>query len=755
MNEKKCLVFLFIITSMIYGEMWIETTQQDFKDGIFEHNIYASNKYGGTVEFVNRWDLNCDGYFDLIVSNEMASFSYVYWGSASGYNPSNMTQYPVDNSGDCEVGDLNFDGYPELIFTNGAGNTLRIFTGTTSGPNPNSYVDVPLSTGSEACYLADFNKDGYLDLVSSRYNYNNGVVFWGSASGYSPGNATFLPSNGNHNVESGDFNKDGWLDIVFINYVGSNTYVYWGSAAGFSPNAKVELPNPQVYPHGCSVADVNNDDYLDIVITYFSGGNQSYIYTYTPNGFVLWQTLMPGPCYGGSSIADFNADGYLDIIYLRGYGVNLKPKIYWGSTTGYSETNTTEIGQPVDASGGFVADFNGDNIFDVFVNNYAYPPEPSYILLSPSYTPTYSLPTQRDHHGMFREIGNVYNRKYYEDYISSVFDAGEEVAWGIVDWDDSLPPGSNISFFVRSGNTPNPDNSWSGWDSLGKGEDIPDSLNSRYLQYQARLKYTNPAYLPYLYEVRIGYGPTVRLILEPNQVDSTLPNVRIDYDIRVINIGIGLDTVDLVYQHTTNWQIDLFDSTGNNPLIDHNNNSIPDVIININDTVPIVLGVTPPSNAQGGEIDSLRLIGNSNINPALMDTVFITTKIRRVVAILVEPDQVGYTVAGVPRSYDLWVYNQGTNRDTVDLYYNHNRPWGVVLLDSLGMPLADHNNNGLVDLWVNNSDSVRFRLFIYSPDTASVGVADTLILTGRSSLNPAITDNARIITIIEGMGSII
>ncbi|MEO0162150.1 MAG: hypothetical protein ABIL74_07750, partial [candidate division WOR-3 bacterium] len=298
-------------------------------------------------------------------------------------------------------------------------------------------------------------------------------------------------------------------------------------------------------------------------------------------------------------------------------------------------------------------------------------------------------------------------------------------------------------------------NSWSGWDSLGKGEDIPDSLNSRYLQYRARLKYTNPAYLPYLYEVRIGYGPAVRLILEPNQADSTLPSVRIDYPIRVINIGIGLDTVDLVYQHTTNWQIDLFDSTGNNPLVDHNNNSIPDVIININDTVPIVLGVTPPSNAQGGEVDSLRLIGNSNINPALMDTVFITTKIRRVVAILVEPDQVGYTVAGVPKSYDLWVYNQGTNRDTVDLYYNHNRPWGVVLLDSLGMPLADHNNNGLVDLWVNNSDSVRFRLFIYSPDTASAGVADTLILTGRSSLNPAITDNARIITIIEGMGAII
>ncbi len=109
----------------------------------------------------------------------------------------------------------------------------------------------------------------------------------------------------------------------------------------------------------------------------------------------------------------------------------------------------------------------------------------------------------------------------------------------------------------------------------------------------------------------------------------------------------------------------------------------------------------------------------------------------------------------MPKAYDLWVYNQGTNRDTVDLYYNHNKPWGVALLDSLGMPLSDHNNNIFPDVWVSSADSVRIRLVIYSPDTASAGVADTLILAGRSSLNPSITDNARIITIIEGLGAII
>ncbi len=200
---------------------------------------------------------------------------------------------------------------------------------------------------------------------------------------------------------------------------------------------------------------------------------------------------MTGETYGGSAVADFNGDEYLDILFFRGSTVNsVMPLIYWGSDTGFSNSNYTAIGFALTSTGGVVSDFNYDSNIDIFCNSYS---RYSYVLWGPSFSNYTGLPCPNDHHGMFREIGNVYNRKYYEDYVSSVFDAGEEVAWGIVDWDDSLPPGTSISFFVRSGNTPSPDNSWSDWDSLGKNDDIPDSLNSRYLQYRARLKYTNPS----------------------------------------------------------------------------------------------------------------------------------------------------------------------------------------------------------------------------------------------------------------------
>ncbi|MGQ9701995.1 MAG: FG-GAP-like repeat-containing protein [bacterium] len=741
---------MIVINVLIGDGLWLETTQADFSDGTFERNLYPSHLSGGTIEFVPRFDLNNDGYIDLF-SGTSSTIS-IYWGSQSGYSLSNKMTFATDGTGNCDAADLNNDGYPEFIASYGNNDPrLVIYWGSATGFNPINNFSL-YTVSNEAVYVADCNKDGYLDLiVGVSLNYNTLSIYWGSASGYSNSNRIDLPClYGAHNIEVGDLNKDNWYDIIIVNNNGTSNYIYWGSANGYSPGNFTTLIAPST-PHGSSIADLNGDSYLDIIFTSVYG-SQSYLYYGGPNGYQNYQTLNTGSTYGGSSVLDVNNDGYLDILFFRGWPDPLRSVIYWGSASGYSDGNKTEIGTSLYGSGGFVADLNYDGYFDIFVNNRG---SGSPIFWGPDYTTSFIFPTGYDHHSMFREIGNVYNRKYYEDYISSVFDAGEEVDWGVIDWDDSVPPGSNIAFFVRSGNTPNPDNSWSEWDSLGKFDEIADSLNSRYIQYRARLKYTNPSYLPFLYEVRIGYGPAVKLILEPNQADSTLPNARVDYGIRVINIGIGLDTVDLSYEHNTNWQIGLFDSTGTNPLIDHNNNTIPDVIININDTIPIALAVTPPGSAQGGEVDSLRLVGSSNINPALLDTVFITTQIRRLVAILVEPDQIGYTIAGVPKPYDLWVYNQGTNRDTVDLYYHHNKPWGIALLDSTGAPLIDHNNNGLVDLWVPSLDSVRFRCLVYSPDTAQAGESDTLILIGRSSLNPSITDSARVITIIEGVGAII
>jgi len=73
MFKKAVLFALCIIIPVFAGNTWTETTQGDFADGAHENTIYASHRSGGAVEFVPRFDLNNDGYNDLIVVNSISA----------------------------------------------------------------------------------------------------------------------------------------------------------------------------------------------------------------------------------------------------------------------------------------------------------------------------------------------------------------------------------------------------------------------------------------------------------------------------------------------------------------------------------------------------------------------------------------------------------------------------------------------------------------------------------------------------------
>jgi hypothetical protein len=505
MNKQHASLIILLMFPLITGNgiqtqnSWIETTQEDFKDGTFERNIYSSHRGGGSVEFSHRFDLNTDGYLDLFTSN--SGNVTLYWGSSSGYSAGNNRVYPISSRGaNNDAADINTDGYPDLIARQYLSD-VTIFWGTPSGPDPSNLTNISAS-GGEAVYAADFNKDGYLDIATDLCQGSSGCVFWGSATGYNSSNRTELQNSvSGHNIEVGDLNRDGWLDIIFIRH--PEYYIYWGSSTGFSNTNRSTLPAlDQTGPHGLSIAELNGDEYLDIVTTaWYIDGSQ--IYWGSSSGYSAGnlQILNPGNSYGGSSIADMNKDGYIDIVYHRGGGGTNYQRIYWGSPTGYSDGNTSTGGLSYQTSGGTVADYNFDGDIDIFANGLG----ESYVSWGPSFTTNTTLPSSSDHHGMFREIGNVYNREYNESYISSVYDAGYVADWGNISWIDDLPLGSSIAVQVRSGDIATPDPSWSSWISVSNGDALPEILNAQFLQYKANLIFTNPSYLPILFEIEITY----------------------------------------------------------------------------------------------------------------------------------------------------------------------------------------------------------------------------------------------------------
>lgn len=511
-----CSILIILRLLSTSFEYWEETTQEDFKDGIFEHNIYASHRYGGTIEFVPRFDLNNDGYIDVFVNQYGIENTYIYWGNSNGYSINRRTTYQVSGSGgNCDAADLNNDDYADFIVSKYYSPKLWIFWGSSNGPNPNSQTSLILKDGSnEACLIADFNKDGYLDIAIGNDSVCRAAVIWGSPSGYSMNNSTRLPVTHftGHNLETADFNKDNWLDLLIVNRDSSANIIYWGSKSGFSASNRTEISFLSQHPHGASVADLNDDGWLDLVFTGNYQIEHVYIYWGSSTGFSDYQVLnIDGGSFGGSSIADLNNDGYLDILMIKGDS-ELKPFIYWGSAGGYSDDNRTKINNRVWGSGGFIADFNYDSYLDIYLNNFENNAG-SYLFWGPNYDNHLIIPCEsRDHHAMFREAGNTYNRQYFEEYQSSIFDAGQIADWQNIFWEDSLSCGNEIKMFLRSGCTPTPDSTWLSWIEVINGEQIPHTLNARYLQYMVKFIYTNPSNLPMLYSVLVGTPPPIARI---------------------------------------------------------------------------------------------------------------------------------------------------------------------------------------------------------------------------------------------------
>jgi hypothetical protein len=82
-------------------------------------------------------------------------------------------------------------------------------------------------------------------------------------------------------------------------------------------------------------------------------------------------------------------------------------------------------------------------------------------------------------------------------YVSRVLDARAMVTWDRATWQADLPAGTSLVVSVRTGSTPAPGASWSGWQALaGPGARVLGS--SRYLQYRLLLTTRAPGRTPAL-----------------------------------------------------------------------------------------------------------------------------------------------------------------------------------------------------------------------------------------------------------------
>lgn len=319
---------------------------------------------------VDAADLDGDGYPDILYANfstptTRSTNSYIYWGSASGYSSSDRGALATIGALDAAISDLDSDGYLDLVFANYATDTSfstnsYIYWGGAGGFSTSDRTSLA-TLGARAVLVDDLDEDGYPDLTFCNYysgsTYStDSYVYWGSSAGYSSSDRTSLATIGCFDLESGDVNGDGYKDLAFANYYNGstysvNSYVYYGSATGYSSAYRASLPTAGTI--GVEIVDLNNDGFDDV--TY--GGHYNGAWTTNSPTYIYWgsslglssstYTSLTTTCgVRDPKAADLDSDGFLDLVlarYYSGSSYTANSYIYWGSATGFSDSDRTSL----------------------------------------------------------------------------------------------------------------------------------------------------------------------------------------------------------------------------------------------------------------------------------------------------------------------------------------------------------------------------------------------------------------------------
>jgi hypothetical protein len=336
------------------------------------------------------------------------------------------------NGGGVSSGDINNDGLVDLFFTSNQGkNKLYLNKGNME------FEDISVKAGVEGfsdwktgVTMADINGDGLLDIYVCAVSNFKGME--GSNELYiNNGDNTFTEKASEFGLDfTGfstqaaffDFDKDGDLDCYLLNHAVHNTrsydrvntrmlkdneagdYLYRNDGGKFKDiSAESGIYQAAMgYGLGVSVADLNNDGWLDIYVSNdFHEDDYYYINqkdgTYKEGIKEHFKHLSRFSM--GSDIADINNDGYQDVMTLDMYPEDEKVekssvgedpldiymyKLQFGYFNQYSR-NCLQLnmgGQKfadIAASSGvaatdwswgtLMADYDGDGLKDIFVSN--------------------------------------------------------------------------------------------------------------------------------------------------------------------------------------------------------------------------------------------------------------------------------------------------------------------------------------------------------------------------------------------------
>jgi hypothetical protein len=324
------------------------------------------------------------------------------------------------------------------------------------------------------------NGDGFLDIVFGQQGkWGEGSIFYGNGTRSFPEErrVRIAGSEGSGTPGVADLNKDGLLDIAFAH--DKNVLIYYQTKDNLFPK-KTSQTIPVMAKTMC-VADVNGDEWLDLICPFYKGnGKRSWYSTVllgSKEGYALENSIkLPTDGATGSIVSDFNKDGFEDIFFfchrhdgsfdeIGKFGDHhTNSLIYWGGEQGFDENNRLEI------------------------------------------------PTIGVHYDVGIDIGHIRDRSFTYTYTSSAYQVGDKTPLQI-EWEGETPHRSSIKFRLRSAESKEdlvkadfygPEGMNSFYET--QGQKIENLKQGQWIQYQAIFETENGAYSPVLTKVEIVFN---------------------------------------------------------------------------------------------------------------------------------------------------------------------------------------------------------------------------------------------------------
>lgn len=359
-------------------------------------NIYVSRD--GKIRTIHRFDINDDGYLDLFFGNTHDTRFIVPPTACRVTKQRKIEQkdLAVLGSNHVRMADLNLDGYPDLVFSlyaDGLQVPRRfvsiIYGGSDGWPARRCTGFLPAHVPVDIA-VVDLNADGWPDIavlntdswISELPPEKNIRIYWGGKDGFMLTDYYDIGMPEAVCLASADFDKDGNKDLAVLNKQGK-IWVYWADLSEDSELkfaiSEISLPTDKVL--SLAAADCDSDGLADLVV----GTDQDKMYLIRSRKKRKWHSIESILCFPASHISsgDLDEDGYIDLLITyfsigrAGGGeatgadedISNFVRILWGDKKGFSTESSTKL-EAKYAYASAVGDVDSDGHMDLAVAIY-------------------------------------------------------------------------------------------------------------------------------------------------------------------------------------------------------------------------------------------------------------------------------------------------------------------------------------------------------------------------------------------------